>query len=179
MNIFIIWVNIKLQKIVDPMKLQIKTILTLSFSLTVTFAFATGAATSDTSNKATPLQVVGEWKIYKSDETNYNSCTARNSNFMGVTLNEQKLVVSLQETKDLKSYQISVNNQSVVPESRANLVDTTCNCLRVRNIKSLNVDDAVIRIQGQNNQDKPVDKSMTLKNIPAVLLAFKSPACAR
>jgi len=160
------------------MKLEIKNILVISFGLIVTCA-SIGAVTSDASNKAMPLQVVGEWKIYKSDETNYNSCTARNSSFVGVTLSEQKLVVSLQETKDLKTYQISVNNQSVVPESRANLVDTSCNCVRVRNISSLNADDAVVRIQGQNNNGKPVDKSMTLKNIPAVLLAFKSPTCVR
>ena len=161
------------------MKLEIKNIRNLSFSLAVTCASAIGAVTSDTSNKATPLQVVGEWKIYKSDETNYNSCTARNSSFTGVTLSEQKLVIGLQETKDLKTYQISINNQGVVPESRANLVDTSCHCVRVRNISSLNVEDAVVRIQGQNNKDKPVDKSMTLKNIPAVLLAFKSSVCAR
>ena len=115
------------------------------------------ATAAEKSNKTLPLQTVGEWKIFKSDETNYNSCIARHSKHAGITLNDSKLVISIPESKDLKSYQISVNDQSVIPASRANLVDTTCNCVRVRNINSLNVDTAAVRIQGQTNKDKSVD----------------------
>jgi len=161
------------------MELHIKNLMFASFGLMLTWGATVSAAPTEALSKATPLQVVGEWKIFKSDETNFNSCTARHNSYPGVTLNEQKLVLNLQETKDLKSYQISVNDQSVVPVSRANLVDTSCNCVRVRNISRLNIDDAVVHIQGQDNKDKPVDVSVTLKNIPAVLQAFKAPACAR
>ena len=149
-------------------------------SITLMIAWSTAVAAASTDlTKAAPLQTVGEWKIHKSDETNYNSCIAKHATHHNVTLSEQKLVVGLKETKDLKTYQISVNDQNVVPSSRANLVDTSCNCVRIRNISRLNVDDAVIRIQGQDTQDKPVNASVTLKDIPAVLQAFKTPACSR
>ena len=161
------------------MELQLKHFMVASLSLALTWGSTVSAAPNEALSKAKPLQVVGEWKIFKSDETNYNSCTARHNSNPGVTLSEQKLVIGLQETKDLKSYQISINNQSVVPVSRANMVDTSCNCVRVRNISRLNIDDAVLHIQGQDSKDKPVDVSLTLKNIPAVLQALKAPACAR
>jgi hypothetical protein len=161
------------------MTLRIKNLTTLSFGLIMAMGSAVAANPNEKSNKAAPLQAVGEWKIFKSDETNYNSCIARHSVHSGITLSDSKLVIALPETKDLKSYQISVNDQNVVPTSRANLVDTSCNCVRVRNVNSLNADTAAVRIQGQDSKDKPVDASVTLKDIPGVLKAFKTPACAR
>ncbi len=161
------------------MTLQIKNLMTLSFGLIMAIGTAVAANPGEKSNKVAPLQSVGEWKIFKSDETNYNSCIARHSIHSGITLSESKLVIALPETKDLKSYQISVNDQNVVPTSRANLVDTTCNCVRVRNINSLNVDTAAVRIQGQDSKDKPVVASVTLKDIPEVVKTFKTAACSR
>ena len=160
------------------MKLRVKKMKMISIGLLMAGTCIAFAAPAD-SSKAAVLETVGEWKIYKSDETNYNSCMAKHTAHTGITLSEQKLVLSLKETKDLKSYQISVNDQNVVPSSRANLVDASCHCVRIRNISRLNVDDAVIRIQGEDNKDKAVDASVTLKSIPAVLQAFKAPACAR
>jgi hypothetical protein len=161
------------------MTLKIKNLITVSFGLMMTTGVAVAANATEKSNKTTPLQTVGEWKIFKSDETNYNSCIARHSKYRGITLSDSKLVISVPESKDLKSYQIFVNDQSVVPTSRANLVDTTCNCVRVRNINSLNVDTAAVRLQGQTSKDKSVDTSVTLKDIPEVLKTFKTPACSR
>ena len=88
-------------------------------------------------------------------------------------------MLGLKETKDLKTYEISVNDQNVVPSSRANLVDSSCNCVRVRNVNRLNVENALIHLEGQDNKDKPVNASVTLKDIPAVLQALKGPACSR
>ena len=160
------------------MKQRVKKIKLISISLLMAGISAVSAAPAD-SAKTAALQTIGEWKIYKSDETNYNSCVAKHTTHHNIMLSEQKLVLGLKETKDLKTYQISVNGQNVVPSSRANLVDTSCNCVRIRNISPLNVNDAVIRIQGQDAKDKPVDASVTLKDIPAVLQAFKTPACSR
>ena len=161
------------------MTLKIKNFITVSFGLMMSISVGLAATAAEKSNNTLPLQTVGEWKIFKSDETNYNSCIARHSKHAGITLNDSKLVISIPESKDLKSYQISVNDQSVIPASRANLVDTTCNCVRVRNINSLNVDTAAVRIQGQTNKDKSVDAHVTLKDIPEVLRTFKTPACSR
>ena len=159
--------------------MQIKKLMFVSLSLMIEIGFAVAAPAAEKSSKTTPIQTVGEWKIFKSDETNYNSCMARHSKYAAITLSDSKLVISVPESKDLKYYQIFVNNQSVVPSSRANLVDTTCNCVRVRNINSLNVDTAAVRLQGQSNKDKSVDVSLTLKDIPEVLKTFKTPACSR
>jgi hypothetical protein len=150
----------------------------VSIGLLTIWSAAVFAAPTD-STKASALQTVGEWKIFKSDETNYNSCIAKHTAHSNIILSEQKLVLGLKETKDLKTYQISVNDQNVVPSSRTNLVDNTCNCVRVRNVSRLNVDNAVVRVQGQDNKDKSVDASVTLKDIPAVLQVFKTPACSR
>jgi hypothetical protein len=161
------------------MSLKIKNLITASFGLMMAIGVAVAATAAEKSNKTTPLQTVGEWKIFKSDETNYNSCIARNSKYAGITLSDSKLVISIPESKDLKSYEIFVNDQIVVPTSRANLVDTTCNCVRVRNITSLSVDTASVRLQGQTSKDKSVAASVTLKDIPEVLKTFKTPVCSR
>ena len=150
----------------------------LSIALIMAWSSIAWAAPTD-SSKTSALQSVGEWKIYKSDETNYNSCIAKHTVHSSITLSEQKLVLGLKETKDLKTYQISVNDQIVVPSSRTNLVDNSCNCVRVRNVSRLNAENAVIHLEGQDNKDKPVDASVTLKDIPAVLQALKGPACSR
>jgi hypothetical protein len=150
----------------------------VSIALLIAWSTAIFAAPTD-SSKNTALQTIGEWKIYKSDETNYNSCIAKHTVHSSISLSEQKLVLGLKETKDLKTYQISVNDQIVVPSSRANLVDNSCNCVRVRNVSRLNAENAVIHLEGQDNKDKPVDASVTLKDIPAVLQALKGPACSR
>jgi hypothetical protein len=149
-----------------------------SAALLMAWSFFALAAPADAS-KPSALQTVGEWKIYKSDETNYNSCIAKHTAHTNITLSEQKLMLGLKETKDLKTYQISVNDQIVAPFSRANLVDNSCNCVRVRNVSRLNIDNAVIKLEGQDNKDKPVNASVTLKDIPAVLQALKGPACSR
>ncbi len=150
----------------------------VSIALLIAWSTAIFAAPTD-SSKNTALQTIGEWNIYKSDETNYNSCIAKHTVHSSISLSEQKLVLGLKETKDLKTYQISVNDQIVVPSSRTNLVDNSCNCVRVRNVSRLNVENAVIHLQGQDNKEKPVDASVTLKDIPAVLQALKGPACSR
>ena len=149
-------------------------------SITLLIAWSTTVFAAPTySSKTAALQTIGEWKIFKSDETNYNSCIAKHTAHTSITLSEQKLVLGLKEIKDLKTYQISVNDQTVVPYSRANLVDSSCNCVRVRNVNRLNVENALIRLEGQDNKDKPVDASVTLKDIPAVLQALKGPTCSR
>jgi hypothetical protein len=150
----------------------------VSIALLMAWSAIAFAAPAD-SSKTTALQTVGEWKIYKSDETNYNSCIAKHATHPNITLSEQKLVLGLKETKDLKTYQISVNDQIVAPSSRTNLVDSSCNCVRVRNVSRLNVENAVIHLEGQDNKDKPVDASVTLKDMPAVFQALKGPACSR
>jgi hypothetical protein len=160
------------------MKLHFEKMKIASIALLMAWSTAVFAAPAD-SAKTSALQTIGEWKIYKSEETNYNSCIAKHSAHTNTTLSEQKLVLGLKETKDLKTYQISVNDQIVVPSGRANLVDNSCNCVRVRNVSSLNIENAVIKLEGQDNKDKPVNASVTLKDIPAVLQAFKGPACSR
>ena len=160
------------------MKLHFEKMKIASIALLMAWSTAVFAAPAD-SAKTSVLQTIGEWKIYKSEETNYNSCIAKHTAHTNITLSEQKLVLGLKETKDLKTYQISVNDQIVVPSGRANLVDNSCNCVRVRNVSRLNVENAVINLEGQDNKDKPVNASVTLKDIPAVLQALKGPACSR
>ena len=151
----------------------------LSFSALIACSVASNVCSTEIASTPAPIPSVSEWKIYKSDETTYNSCVARNNSHPGITLHDSKLVIRLKETKDLKTYQVSVNEQSLAPMSHTNLVDTTCNCLRIRNLNSLNTQLAVIHIQGEDTKNKPVQASITLKNIPAVLQAFKEPVCSR
>ncbi len=176
MIIFSFSINIKLSK--NSNQTCTSKMKTLSITLIMVWSSLALSAPTD-SSKTSALQSIGEWKIYKSDETSYNSCIAKHTVHSSISLSEKKLVLGLKETKDLKTYQISVNDQDVIPSSRANLVDNSCNCVRVRDVSLLNVEKAVIHLTGQDNKDKPVEASVTLKDIPAVMQALKSPACSR
>jgi len=116
------------------------------------------------------------WKFQKDQD---NKCVAQNLANPGLELMSQKLTITTKETSDLKSYVVSVNEQTVVPMSRVNLTDTACKCIRIRNMGALAANDLKIRIQGQTTSDKPVELALNVKDMAAALEALKSDTCKK
>ena len=116
------------------------------------------------------------WKFQKDQD---NKCVAQNLANPGLELMAQKLTITTKETSDLKSYVVSVNEQTVVPMSRVNLTDTACKCIRIRNMGALAANDLKIRIQGQTTSDKPVELALNVKDMAAALEALKSDTCKK
>ena len=116
------------------------------------------------------------WKFQKDQD---NKCVAQNLANPGLELMAQKLTIATKETSDLKSYVVSVNEQTVVPMSRVNLTDTACKCIRIRNMSALAANDLNIRIQGQTTSDKPVELTLNVKDMAAALEALKSDSCKK
>ena len=110
------------------------------------------------------------WKFQKDQD---NKCVAQNLANPGLELMAQKLTITTKETSDLKSYVVSVNDQTVVPMSRVNLTDTACKCIRIRNMGALAANDLKIRIQGQTTSDKPVELALNVKDGELVHLTSK------
>jgi len=91
----------------------------------------------------------------------------------------QKLTITTKETSDLKTFQVSVNEQVVMPMSRVSLTDTACKCVRIRNMSALAFNDLNIRIQGQTTSDKTVDTTLHIKDVAAALQVLKSDSCKK
>ncbi len=116
------------------------------------------------------------WKFQKDQD---NKCVARNVANPSLELMAQKLTITTKETSDLKTFQVSINEQVVMPMSRVNLTDTACKCVRIRNMSALAFDDLNIRIQGQTTGDKAVDTTLNIKDVAAALQVLKSDSCKK
>jgi predicted transport protein len=116
------------------------------------------------------------WKFHKDQD---NKCVARNVANPAFELMAQKLTITTKETVDLKTFQVSVNDQVVIPMNRVSLTDSSCKCIRIRNMNALASDDLNIRIQGQTTSDKAVDITLNAKDIASALQALKSDVCKK
>ena len=116
------------------------------------------------------------WKFQKDQD---NKCVARHIINPNLELMAQKLTITTKETSDLKTFQVSVNEQVVMPMSRVSLTDTACKCVRIRNMSALAFDDLNIRIQGQTTGDKAVDTTLNIKDVAAALQVLKSDSCKK
>ncbi len=116
------------------------------------------------------------WKFQKDQD---NKCVARNVANPSLELMAQKLTITTKETSDLKTFQVSINEQVVMPMSRVNLTDTACKCVRIRNMNAMASDDLNIRIQGQTTGDKAVDTTLNIKDVAAALQVLKSDSCKK
>ena len=138
---------------------------TLFFLLSLVYSAANAEGTLLTS-----------WKFQKDQD---NKCVARNVANPAFELMAQKLTISTKETSDLKTFQVSVNDQVVIPMNRVSLTDASCKCIRIRNMNALVSDDLNIRIQGQTTSDKAVDITLNAKDIASALQALKSDVCKK
>ena len=116
------------------------------------------------------------WKFQKDQD---NKCVARNVANPSLELMAQKLTITTKETSDLKTFQVSINEQVVIPMSRVSLTDTACKCVRIRNMNAMASDDLNIRIQGQTTGDKAVDTTLNIKDVAAALQVLKSDSCKK
>ena len=116
------------------------------------------------------------WKFQKDQD---NKCVARHIINPNLELMAQKLTITTKETSDLKTFQVSVNEQVVMPMSRVSLTDTACKCVRIRNMSALAFNDLNIRIQGQTTSDKTVDITLHIKDVAAALQVLKSDSCKK
>ena len=116
------------------------------------------------------------WKFQKDQD---NKCVARNVANPSLELMAQKLTITTKETSDLKTFQVSINEQVVVPMGRASLTDTACKCVRIRNMNALASDDLNIRIQGLTTSEKTVDMTLNAKDVAAALQALKLDSCKK
>ena len=116
------------------------------------------------------------WKFQKDQD---NKCVARHITNPNLELMAQKLTITTKETSDLKTFQVSVNEQVVIPMGRVSLTDTACKCVRIRNMSALASDDLKIRIQGKTTSDQAVDTTLNLKEVPAALQILKSDSCKK
>jgi len=116
------------------------------------------------------------WKFQKDQD---NKCVAHHIINPNLELMAQKLTITTKETSDLKTFQVSVNEQVVMPMSRVSLTDTACKCVRIRNMSALAFNDLNIRIQGQTTSDKTVDTTLHIKDVAAALQVLKSDSCKK
>ena len=116
------------------------------------------------------------WRFQKDQDS---KCIARSLSNPGLELMPQKLTIATKETSDLKSYAVSINEQTVIPMGRVNLTDTACKCIRIRNTGALTSNNLNIRIQGQTTTDKPIDVTLNVKDAVAALEALKSESCKK
>jgi hypothetical protein len=114
------------------------------------------------------------WKFQNDQD---NKCVAKYAANSSLELMQQKLTITSKETSDLKSFQVSINEQVVMPMGRVNLTDTACKCIRIRNISALTSNDLNIRIQGQSGKDQPVDVTFNVKDTAMALQSLKSNVC--
>jgi hypothetical protein len=114
------------------------------------------------------------WKFQNDQD---NKCVAKYAANSSLELMQQKLTITSKETSDLKSFQVSINEQVVMPMGRANLTDTACKCIRIRNTSALTSNDLNIRIQGQSGKDQPVDVTFNVKDTAMAMQSLKSDVC--
>ena len=101
------------------------------------------------------------WKFQKDQD---NKCVARNVANPSLELMAQKLTITTKETSDLKTFQVSINEQVVMPMSRVNLTDTACKCVRIRNMSALAFDDLNTLVKAVAQEAKPGDHILVMSN---------------
>lgn len=141
----------------------------LPIVLSLVYALVVQPAIGSTTQKA-------PWVIKKDD---VNVCVAQSLNHPGMLLETKKLTIPLKEMSGLRAYKVTINDQVALPLNKPNLVDTSCNCIRVRNMDILKADELNVRIDGVTNKDLDVSITMQIKGIPQALQGLQADNCRK
>jgi hypothetical protein len=114
------------------------------------------------------------WLIKKADNS---TCVAQFSLRQGVLLELKKLTIPVKEMNEIQVYQVTLNDQVVLPANKPSLVDTSCNCIRLREMDKLKVDEVNIRIDAKTTKNTDVKIKLQLKDIPQAMTALQADNC--
>ena len=116
------------------------------------------------------------WLIKKVDT---NTCVAQSSIQQGVLLETKKLTIPVKEMNDIQVYQVTLNDKVVLPVNKPNLVDTSCHCIRLRNMDTLKADEVNIRIDAKTTKNTDITIKLQLKDIPQAMTALQADSCQK
>jgi hypothetical protein len=94
-------------------------------------------------------------------------------------LENSKLTIPVKDMSELQAYKVTINDKVVMPNYKPNLVDTSCNCIRVRDMDILKADEVNVRIDGVTNKDIDVSIRMQLKGIPQAMGELQAENCRK
>ena len=106
-----------------------------------------------------------------------NTCVAQSSLQQGVLLETKKLTIPVKEMNEIQVYQVTLNDKVVLPPNKPNLVDTSCHCIRLRDMDMLKADDVNIRIDAKTTKNTDVTIKLQLKDIPQAMTALQADNC--
>jgi hypothetical protein len=119
-------------------------------------------------------QHAGNWLIKK--EAN-NTCVAQSQLQHGVVLETKKLTIPVKEMNQFQVYQVTLNDKVVLPTNKPNLVDTSCNCIRLRNMDALKADEVNIQIDAKSTKNTDITIKLQLKDIQQTMAALQANKC--
>jgi hypothetical protein len=116
------------------------------------------------------------WLVKKYDAS---VCVAQSTSYRGMLLESKKLTIPLKDMNELQAYKVTINDKVVLPINKPNLVDASCNCIRVRDMDILKADEVNVRIDGVTNKDIDVSIKMQIKGIPQAMEELQADNCRR
>ena len=116
------------------------------------------------------------WIVKKYDAS---ACVAQSPSYRGMLLESKKLTIPLKDMNELQAYKVTINDKVVLPINKPNLVDASCNCIRVRDMDILKADEVNVRIDGVTNKDIDVSIKMQIKGIPQAMEELQADNCRR
>jgi hypothetical protein len=119
-------------------------------------------------------QHAGNWLIKQVDHT---TCVAQSSLQQGVILETKKLTLPVKEMNEIQFYQVTLNGKVALTANKPNLVDTSCKCIRLRNMDSLNADEINIRIDARTTNNTDMTIKWLLKDIPQAMTTLQADNC--
>jgi hypothetical protein len=117
-----------------------------------------------------------KWIVKKIES---NLCVAQNPDHRGMLLESKKLTIPLKDMSELQAYKVTINDKVVLPTNKPNLVDTSCNCIRVRDMDILKNDVVSVRIDGVTNKNIDVSIKMQIKGIPQAMEELQADNCRK
>ena len=108
-----------------------------------------------------------------------HSCVAQSVQYRGMLLENKKLTIPLKNMSELQAYKVTINDRVVTPVSKPNLVDTSCNCIRIRDMDILKSDEVTVRIDGVTDKDIDISVKMVIKGIPHAMEELQADHCRR
>ena len=116
------------------------------------------------------------WTIKKYEA---NLCVAQSQHHRGMLLENKKLTIPLKDMGELQAYKVTINDKVVLPTNKPNLVDTSCNCIRIRDMDVLKHEEVNVRIDGVTNKDIDVSIKMQIKGLPRAMEELQADNCRK
>ena len=85
----------------------------------------------------------------------------------------------MKEMSDLQAYKVTINDKVVTPVNKPNLVDTSCNCIRIRDMDILKSEEVTVQIDGVTNKGADFSVKMVIKGIPHAMEELQTDQCRR